>query len=176
MVGKAGKKTYGLDQFFSGLQQKVIPSLSFFVVSLVSVNQRQAYPVCLEQTIHSPEEKAACKAKKEAKKAKAVGPKRKRGRPKGSKNKAKSEMLLTPELQQTLTLVLKIMMVKAGNYFTRDVLEDLLTDYGPIPSERTLDRVFAQLPQIPGIQVTKKDKFKYYGFFGDVSHSIASEP
>ena len=45
-----------------------------------------------------------------------------------------------------------------------------------IPSERTLDRVFAQLPQIPGIQVTKKDKFKYYGFFGDVSHSIASEP
>ena len=43
VIGKAGKKTYGLDQFFSGLQQKVIPSLSFFVVSLVSVNQRHAY-------------------------------------------------------------------------------------------------------------------------------------
>ena len=29
VIGKAGKKTYGLDQFFAGLQQKVIPSLSF---------------------------------------------------------------------------------------------------------------------------------------------------
>jgi putative transposase len=37
VVSKAGKKTYGLDHFFSGLQQRVIPSLSFFVVSLVSV-------------------------------------------------------------------------------------------------------------------------------------------
>jgi hypothetical protein len=38
VVSKAGKKTYGPDHFFSGLQQKVIPSLSFFVISLVSVN------------------------------------------------------------------------------------------------------------------------------------------
>jgi len=51
VVGKAGKKTYGLDRFFSGLQQKVIPSLSFFVVSLVSVSQRRSYPICVEQTV-----------------------------------------------------------------------------------------------------------------------------
>ena len=73
VIGKAGKKTYGLDQFFSGLQQKVIPSLSFFVVSLVSVKQRHSYPACLEQTIRSPEEKAASKVKKEAKKPKQSG-------------------------------------------------------------------------------------------------------
>ena len=30
VVSKAGKQTHGLDRFFSGLQQKVIPSLSFF--------------------------------------------------------------------------------------------------------------------------------------------------
>jgi putative transposase len=53
VVSKAGKKTYGLDRFFSGLQQKVIPSLSFFVVSLVSVSQRRSYPVCVEQIVRS---------------------------------------------------------------------------------------------------------------------------
>jgi len=35
VVSKAGKKTYGLDRFFSGVQQKVIPRLSFFALSLV---------------------------------------------------------------------------------------------------------------------------------------------
>ncbi len=98
VASKAGKKTYGLDRFFSGLQQKVIPSLSFFVVSLVSVSQRRSYPVCVEQTVRSEEEKAASKAKAVAKKVKPTEPKRKRGRPKGSKNKDKSEVMLNPEL------------------------------------------------------------------------------
>jgi putative transposase len=43
VVCKAGKKTYGLDYFFAGLQQKVIPSLSFFVLSLVSIAQHRSY-------------------------------------------------------------------------------------------------------------------------------------
>jgi putative transposase len=111
VVSKAGKKTYGLDRFFSGLQQKVIPSLSFFVVSLVSVSQRHSYPVCVEQTVRSEEEKAACKAKKEVKKAKAAGPKRKPGRPKGSQNKKKSEVVLTPELQRIQKMV-KALLVR----------------------------------------------------------------
>ena len=95
VVSKAGKNTYGLDHFFSGLQQKVIPSLSFFVLSLVSVKQRRSYPIYMEQTIRSPEEKASSKAKKESKRAE---PKRKRGRPKGSKNQPKVEVTLNPEL------------------------------------------------------------------------------
>jgi putative transposase len=113
VVSKAGKKTYGLDRFFSGLQQKVIPSLSFFVVSLVSVSQRRSYPVCLEQTVRSEEEKAACKARKEAKKVKAAGPKRKQGRPKGSKNKKKSEVILNPELLRIQKMV-KALLVRIG--------------------------------------------------------------
>ena len=98
MVSKAGKKTHGLDRFFSGLQPKVIPSLSFLVFSLVSVKQKHSFPVYLEQTIRSAEEKVACQAKKAAKKAKASQPKRKPGRPKDSKNTDKTAMVLNPEL------------------------------------------------------------------------------
>jgi putative transposase len=111
VIGKAGKKTYGLDRFFSGLQQKVIPSLSFFVVSLVNVTQRRSYPLCVEQTVRSEVEKATCQAKKEAKKVKAAGPKRKPGRPKGSKNKKKSEVILTPELQR-IQKMLKALLLR----------------------------------------------------------------
>lgn len=113
VISKAGKKTYGLDRFFSGLQQKVIPSLSFFVVSLVSVSQRRSYPVCVEQTVRSEEEKAACKAKKEAKKVKSAEPERKRGRPKGSKNREKSEVMLNPELVR-IQKMLKALLLRMG--------------------------------------------------------------
>ena len=34
VVSKAGKETHGLDRFFSGMQQRVIPSLSFFLFFL----------------------------------------------------------------------------------------------------------------------------------------------
>ena len=115
MVSKAGKKTYGLDRFFSGLQQKAIPSLSFFVVSMVIVNQRRSYPVCVEQTVRSEEEKATCKAKKEAKNIKSAEPKRKRGRPKGSKNKDKTTMVLTPELQR-IQKMLETLLVRMSHW------------------------------------------------------------
>lgn len=105
VVSKAGKKTYGLDHFFAGLQQKVIPGLSFFVFSLISVEQHRSYPLSVEQTIRSAEEKAASQAKKAAQKAKAAEPKRKRGRPKGSKNKPKAEIVLNPELVRIQTML-----------------------------------------------------------------------
>lgn len=113
VVSKAGKKTYGLDHFFSGLQQKVIPSLSFFVISLVSVEQRHSYPLSVGQTVRSEEEKAACKAKKEAQKAKAARPKGKPGRPKGSKNKDKTQIELNPELKR-IQKMLEALLVQIG--------------------------------------------------------------
>jgi putative transposase len=73
----------------------VIPSLSFFTFSLVNVRDEQSYPLQVTQTIKSAEEKAASKAKAEAKKAKKTG---KPGRPKGSRNKAKQTVVLNPEL------------------------------------------------------------------------------
>lgn len=110
VVAKAGEKTYGLDRFFSGLQQKVIPSLSFFVLSLVSVNQRHSYPVYMEQTVRSEEEKALCKVEKEVKKAKAGGAKPKRGRPQGSKNHDQVEVTLNPELLRIQKMVKALLL------------------------------------------------------------------
>ena len=112
VIGKAGKETHGLDRFFSGLKKQVIPGLSFFVFSLVSVEEEHSYPLEINQVVKSSEEKAASKARKEAQKAKKSEGKRKSGRPKGSKNKVKSEtMVLNPELlriQQALRNLLKI--------------------------------------------------------------------
>lgn len=98
VVSKAGKYTYGLDRFFSGVQHQVIPSLSFFTFSLVNVREEQAYPMQATQMVKSAEEKADSKAKAEAKKVKKTAEQKKPGRPKGSKNKGKQAVVLKPEL------------------------------------------------------------------------------
>jgi putative transposase len=63
VIGKAGKETHGLDRFFSGLQQRVIPGLSFFTFSLINVQEEHSYPLQVTQTVKSVEEKTASKAK-----------------------------------------------------------------------------------------------------------------
>lgn len=104
VASKAGKATYGLDRFFSSIQQRVISGLSFFTFSLVNVREERSYPLQVTQVVKSAEEKVASKAKAEAKKAtKTPAEKRKRGRPKGSKNKVKQEVVLNPELVRIQT-------------------------------------------------------------------------
>ena len=80
VVTKAGKRTFGLDRFFSSLLQRPVPSLAFFALSLVSTRERHAFPLSVEQVIRTEAEKAARKAKAEAKPAPT--PERKPGRPK----------------------------------------------------------------------------------------------
>ena len=130
VVSKAGKKTYGLDRFFSGIQQQVIAGLSFFTFSLVNVREEQSYPMQATQMVKSAEEKVASKAKAEANKIEKTGEPKKRGRPKGSKNKDKQEVALNPELlriQKALqslletigtTIILKYVVLDGhfGNY------------------------------------------------------------
>src|SRR3989454_10441037 len=84
---KAGKRTHGLDRFFASLYGKPVPGLAFFTLSLVSTQERRSFPLCVEQVVRSAAEKAATKAKVDAKKAPAPGAKRRRGRPQGSTNK-----------------------------------------------------------------------------------------
>ena len=96
VVTKSGKKTYGLDRFFSSLYGRAVPGLSFLALSLISVQERRSYPVMVEQIVRSVEEKASAKAQR-AEQAKAK-PRRKPGRPKGSKNKDKTQVTFTPEL------------------------------------------------------------------------------
>jgi putative transposase len=98
IVTKAGKKTYGLDRFFSSLYGKPVPGLSFFTLSLVSVQKRRSFPMRVEQGVRSEAEKAVSKAKAAAKQPKSPRDKRRPGRPKGSPNKTKATVTLTPEL------------------------------------------------------------------------------
>lgn len=98
VVSKAGTKTYGLDRFFSGLQQQVIPSLSFFTFSLVNIREAQSYPIQTTQMVKSAAEKAIRQARAKARQVKQTGEKKKPGRPKGSKNKKKQDVMLNPEL------------------------------------------------------------------------------
>jgi len=99
VVTKAGRNTYGLDRFFSGVLQKVVPSVSFFTLSLVSPQERRAFPVQIEQVVRSDEEKAARQAQRAAQMATEPPDRRKPGRPQGSKNQ-QQPIVLTPELQR----------------------------------------------------------------------------
>ena len=91
VFGKAGKETYGVGRFFSSLQNRVIPGLSFFAFSIIDVKERQSYPIQAVQMIKAEEQQ---QEKEKPPKAK----KRPVGRPKGSKNKTDKKPTLSPEL------------------------------------------------------------------------------
>jgi putative transposase len=93
---KAGKATHGLGRFFSSIENRAVPGLAFFALSVVAVGARRAYPIALEQVIRptsapSGKSKAAAAAKRPSP--------AQRGRPKGSKNRDKTQVPLSDELQ-----------------------------------------------------------------------------
>ncbi len=112
VVTKAGKQTFGLDRFFSSVLQKMVPGLSFFALALVSPADHCAFPVNVEQTVRTAEEKVAAQAQRQAKPA--PHPARKPGRPKGSKSKNKAEVILTLELQHIQAMIQAVLRVLAG--------------------------------------------------------------
>jgi hypothetical protein len=89
VVSKAGKKTHGVGRFYSGLAQRVIPSVSFLTLSLIDVEQRRSYPLHIQQLLP-----AASDEKRSVSQAK-----RSRGRPKGSKNYVKPNPIPSPMLR-----------------------------------------------------------------------------
>jgi putative transposase len=104
VVTKAGKKTYGLDRFFSSLYGKPVAGLSFFSLSLISVKQRTSYPVMMEQVVKDKTEKPALK--------KASSKAKKRGRPTGSKNKNRRDVDLNAyglQIQTMLKTLLQLL-------------------------------------------------------------------
>jgi putative transposase len=109
VFGKAGKETHGVGYFFSGLQQRVIPSLSFFVISLIDVNERQSYPIQVVQMVRKEGEKTK---KDKAKPAKVA--KRPVGRPKGSKNKKDEKPILSAELLRIQPVLQAFLAVLRG--------------------------------------------------------------
>jgi putative transposase len=89
VIRKAGQQTHGVGRFFSGLAQKVIPSISFIAISIIDVQTERSYPLYTQQMM------PVMPAQKHGE---AEKPKRPRGRPKGSKNHAKAEPTLSPLL------------------------------------------------------------------------------
>jgi putative transposase len=112
VVTKSGKKTYGVDRFFSSLYGKPVPGLAFFTLSLISTQKRHSYPMLVEQMIPSEAEKTTAPEKTASQKP-SQGKKRtkkgKPGRPKGSKNKNKTAMTLNPELLRIQTMIQKLL-------------------------------------------------------------------
>lgn len=160
VVSKAGTKTYGLDRFFSGLQQQVIPSLSFFTFSLVNIREAQSYPVQTTQMVKSAAEKATRQARAKARQVKKTGDKKKPGRPKGSKNKPKQAVVLNPELvriQKALhTLLETVGTVLSLKYVALD------GHFGNSPSA-----VMVRQANLHLISKLRSDAALYPGFKGD---------
>ena len=111
IVTKSGKKTYGLDRFFSGLYGKPVPGLSFFALSLISVQERRSYPIMVEQQVRAMERKPTPQPQK----TQPATAKRKPGRPKGSKNKDKTTVTLTAELELIKNMMLKLLLLINGH-------------------------------------------------------------
>ena len=115
VVTKSGKLTFGLDRFYSGLFQKVVKSIAIFSLSIVSVEERRSYPLQVEQVLRTPEEKEAAKKKKGKKtKKKKNAAKQKPGRPRGSKNRDKSQVSLTPELERIQKMIKTQLLLLKG--------------------------------------------------------------
>ncbi len=116
VVTKSGKKTHGLDRFFSSLYEKVVPGLSFFTFSLISTKYRTSFPLLTHQIVRS-EEKTCAEylistehGKNDQKKSK---PKQKGcpGRPKGSKNKNKENVNLSTYLCLIQSMLQKVLLL-----------------------------------------------------------------
>jgi putative transposase len=120
VVTKSGKQTHGVDRFFSSLVQKAVPSVAFFVLSLVSVKRRQSYPLLSRLVVRTAEERAAAAARRPQKKQKKKAPTqagKKRGRPRGSKKVAGVEAPLNAELlriQGWVRLVVEVVRAVLG--------------------------------------------------------------
>jgi len=120
VVTKAGTQTFGLDRFFSGLLQKVVPGLAFFALSLVNTSDHTSSPIAVEQVLRSKPAAPPLPAPVSP----SPGVPQKKGRPRGSKNQNKTEVTLTPELQQIQTMLRALLLKLAGwlsvTYVARD--------------------------------------------------------
>ena len=114
VISKSGKKTYGVDWFFSSLSERPIKGLAFFALSLVGLEQRQSFPLPIEQVFRS-----AAEAKSASPQSSGQG-KRERGRPKGSKNKDKTQVNLSAELLR-IRGMLEALLTTIGGTIPRSV-------------------------------------------------------
>ena len=106
VIRKAGQQTHAVGRFFSGLAQKVIPSLSFMAIAMIDVDTQRSHPLDIQPMLPTQKNQAVVPQQ----------PKRPCGRPKGSQNHAKPHPTLSPlvtRLQGMLTtMALQIELLK----------------------------------------------------------------
>jgi putative transposase len=129
VLGKAGKETYGIGRFFSGLQNRVIPGLSFFVFSVMDVQERQSFPIQAVQMVKGKEEHKKKEEKRSVKKEK-----RSVGRPNGSKNKKSEKPMLSPELLRIQPVLEAFLVILKGVLAIQYLVMD--GHFGNYPSAR----------------------------------------
>jgi len=110
VVSKSGEETYGIDRFYSSLFNQPILGISFLALSFISVEKRHSFPIKIEQII-KPEKK-----EEKIDKSTEVIPqqKKKKGRPKGSKNRDKTQVVLTPELLLIKGMIISLFKLLGG--------------------------------------------------------------
>ena len=139
IVAKSGDETYGLSRFFASTYGKTIRGLAFFAVSLISVKRRHSYPMLMEQVVRdaaSMPPKMTQTPPKKAAVSKTLETQGKPGRPKGSKNRNKSEGVLTDTLKQIQSLLKTVLATIGGFIPIRYFLLD-----GYFGNNNTLQRV-----------------------------------
>ncbi len=95
--GKSGKRSHGLDYYYSSIAGHPIAGICFFGMSLVNVNSGISYFLGTYQVIRTAEDKARIAAEKQRKKAgnkrAAQSKKRSAGRKKGSTIKRNNRII-----------------------------------------------------------------------------------
>ncbi len=121
---KAGKRTFGINWFYSSIVGKVIRSISSHVISIVDTEKGKSFALTHHQTVKTELRPKRKKAKKKHALQGKGKSKRKAGRPKGSKNKSNTKKagLLYTSFELLLTLVLPIL--QATGFTIRYVLGD----------------------------------------------------
>ena len=115
VVRKSGAATYGLSRFFSSTVGKTIPGIAFLSLSLVSVKDRRSYPMVMEQVVRDPTSSAPGTPVSEPRPDPQIpAARRKPGRPKGSRNRKKTQVVLSATLRQLQTM-LKALLTHIGD-------------------------------------------------------------
>ena len=113
---KAGKRTWGVNWFYSSIAGKAIRSVSNHVISLVDTEKEYSFALTHQQTVKEIPTKSKRKSKSR-RKAKIAQKNRQVGRPKGSKNKqnVKKKGLLYESFEALLVLVVPLLIVLCPN-------------------------------------------------------------
>jgi putative transposase len=126
-ITKSGKKTYGIDQYYSGTHGHVVTGLSFGVLALVDVDDRNSHPVHLTQIVRS-----------HALNPVVTTTKRPRGRPLGSRNKPHQDQQRSPESARIDTQITQFLHENNGKIPLRYIAFD--GHFGNIPTLEIVQR------------------------------------